>query len=98
MVAQNQTGAAARAEGLSSRAIPGARAFGSASDPRDSKKLRTRIVCRFLATLRVRRPSQLTIPVREFLAAMPAHGAKAEAITEVVMDMSPAYIAGVQKI
>jgi hypothetical protein len=29
---------------------------------------------------------------------MPAHGAKAEAITEVVMDMSPAYIAGVQKI
>ena len=34
--------------------------------------------------------------VTEFLAAMPAHGAKAEAITEVVMDMSPAYIAGVQ--
>ena len=30
------------------------------------------------------------------LAAMPAHGAKAEAITEAVMDMSPAYIAGVQ--
>ena len=27
---------------------------------------------------------------------MPAHGAKAEAITEVIMDMSPAYIAGVQ--
>jgi transposase len=34
--------------------------------------------------------------VTEFLAAIPAHGAKAEAITEVVMDMSPAYIAGVQ--
>ena len=34
--------------------------------------------------------------VTEFLAAMPAHRAKAEAITEVVMDMSPAYIAGVQ--
>ena len=34
--------------------------------------------------------------ITEFLAAMPAHGAKAEAITEVVMDMSPAYIAGVQ--
>ncbi len=34
--------------------------------------------------------------VTELLAAMPAHGAKAEAITEVVMDMSPAYIAGVQ--
>ena len=34
--------------------------------------------------------------VAQFLAAMPAHGAKAEAITEVVMDMSPAYIAGVQ--
>ena len=34
--------------------------------------------------------------VAEFLTAMPAHGAKAEAITEVVMDMSPAYIAGVQ--
>ena len=34
--------------------------------------------------------------VTEFVAAMPAHGAKAEAITEVVMDMSPAYIAGVQ--
>ena len=34
--------------------------------------------------------------VAEFVAAMPAHGAKAEAITEVVMDMSPAYIAGVQ--
>ena len=34
--------------------------------------------------------------VTEFLAAMPAHPAKAEAITEVVMDMSPAYIAGVQ--
>jgi transposase len=30
--------------------------------------------------------------VAEFVAAMPAHGAKAEAITEVVMDMSPAYI------
>jgi transposase len=28
--------------------------------------------------------------VTEFLAAMPARGAKAEAITEVVMDMSPA--------
>ena len=27
---------------------------------------------------------------------LPAHRAKAEAITEVVMDMSPAYIAGVQ--
>ena len=27
---------------------------------------------------------------------MPAHRAKAEAITEVVMDMSPAYIAGVR--
>ena len=34
--------------------------------------------------------------VTEFVAAMPAHRAKAEAITEVVMDMSPAYIAGVQ--
>jgi transposase len=34
--------------------------------------------------------------VTEFIAAMPAHRAKAEAITEVVMDMSPAYIAGVQ--
>jgi len=34
--------------------------------------------------------------VAQLLAAMPAHGAKAEAITEVVMDMSPAYIAGVQ--
>jgi transposase len=34
--------------------------------------------------------------VTEFLAAMPAHRAKAEAITEVVMHMSPAYIAGVQ--
>ena len=34
--------------------------------------------------------------VAQFVAAMPAHGAKAEAITEVVMDMSPAYIAGVQ--
>ena len=28
--------------------------------------------------------------VTEFLAAMPAHRAKAEAITEVVLDMSPA--------
>ena len=34
--------------------------------------------------------------VAEFVATMPAHGARAEAITEVVMDMSPAYIAGVQ--
>ena len=34
--------------------------------------------------------------VAEFVAAMPVHGAKAGAITEVVMDMSPAYIAGVQ--
>ena len=34
--------------------------------------------------------------VTEFLAATPAHRAKAEAITEVVMDMGPAYIAGVQ--
>ena len=34
--------------------------------------------------------------VTEFLAAMPAHRAKAEAITEVVIDMGPAYIAGVQ--
>jgi transposase len=34
--------------------------------------------------------------VAEFVAAMPAHGAQAEQITEVVMDMSPAYIAGVQ--
>ena len=34
--------------------------------------------------------------VAELVAAMPAHGAKAQAITEVVMDMSPAYIAGVQ--
>lgn len=34
--------------------------------------------------------------VTELLAAMPAHGAKAQAITEVVMDMSPASIAGVQ--
>ena len=34
--------------------------------------------------------------VADFVAAMPAHGAKAETITEVVMDMSPAYIAGVQ--
>src|SRR6478672_8782544 len=34
--------------------------------------------------------------VTEFVAAMPAHRAKAEAITEEVMDMSPAYIAGVQ--
>ena len=32
--------------------------------------------------------------VAQLLAAMPVHGAKAEAITEVVMDMSPAYIAG----
>jgi hypothetical protein len=32
--------------------------------------------------------------VAEFVAAMPAHGAKAEAITEVVMDMSPAYSPG----
>jgi transposase len=34
--------------------------------------------------------------ITELLAAMPAHGARAEAITEVVMDMSPAYIAGLQ--
>jgi transposase len=34
--------------------------------------------------------------VTELVAAMPAHRAKAEAITEVVLDMSPAYIAGVQ--
>ncbi len=34
--------------------------------------------------------------VAEFAATMPAHGARAEQITEVVMDMSPAYIAGVQ--
>ena len=34
--------------------------------------------------------------ITEFLAAMPAHRAKAEAITEVVMHMNPAYIAGVQ--
>ena len=34
--------------------------------------------------------------VADFVAAMPTHGAKAETITEVVMDMSPAYIAGVQ--
>ena len=34
--------------------------------------------------------------ITEFLAAMPAHGAKAEAITEVVMGINPAYIAGVQ--
>ena len=34
--------------------------------------------------------------VAEFVATMPAHGARAEAITEVVMDMSAAYIAGVQ--
>jgi transposase len=34
--------------------------------------------------------------VTEFLAAMPAHGAKSEAITEVVMGMSLVYIAGVQ--
>ena len=34
--------------------------------------------------------------VAEFVEPMPVHGAKAEAITEVVMDMSPAYIAGVQ--
>lgn len=34
--------------------------------------------------------------VASFVAAMPAHGARPEQITEVVMDMSPAYIAGVQ--
>ena len=34
--------------------------------------------------------------VAEFVAAMPAHGAKAQAITEVIIDMSPAYIAGMQ--
>jgi len=35
--------------------------------------------------------------VAEFVAAMPSHGAKPEQISEVVMDMSPAYIAGVEK-
>ncbi len=34
--------------------------------------------------------------VTQFLEAMPAHQAQAEQITEVVMDMSPAYISGVQ--
>jgi len=34
--------------------------------------------------------------VAEFVAAMPAHGAVAQQITEAVMDMSPAYIAGVK--
>ena len=34
--------------------------------------------------------------VSEFVAAMPAHGARPEQISEVVMDMSPAYIAGVK--
>jgi len=34
--------------------------------------------------------------VAQFAAAMPAHGATPELITEVVMDMSPAFIAGVQ--
>jgi transposase len=34
--------------------------------------------------------------VAQFLEAMPAHQAKGEQITEVVMDMSPAYISGVQ--
>jgi len=34
--------------------------------------------------------------VAQFAAAMPAHGASPEQITEVVMDMSPAFIAGAE--
>jgi len=34
--------------------------------------------------------------VSEFVAAMPAHGERPEQISEVVMDMRPAYIAGVK--
>jgi transposase len=34
--------------------------------------------------------------VAQFVAAMPAHGAQPQQITEVVMDMSPSYISGVK--
>lgn len=34
--------------------------------------------------------------IGQFVEALPAHGATAEQITEVVIDMSPAYIAGVK--
>jgi len=36
--------------------------------------------------------------LKQFAQAMPAHGARPEQITHVVMDMSPAYIRGAQKV